>query len=302
MSRFALQAFSLNGTAYAGGTGFQYDAGRQIDSEELDGLQYETAHHEMQTKPAADISTRNLKGVIAALNGPSSNLALCDFPFKAFDGTNGLKLIAAKAASDQPGYVTGSSVHVQRAMALGVIYMAGVSWSPGGKAELRLRAMGRTAVGSPTTDPVQPSLVAFPSQPVPDFGYVLTSLLLNNEAIPNPDSFELSIDPKFEWEYLRGYPFPTDIVGAGVRGAMSISARVSVGDLELGSGTGTCAAVFTKLANGGGFGADTVTFTLNGQWSQEQGIQASRGSNGSRDLLVRTRWDGTTRPLTTTLG
>lgn len=301
MSRFAIQAFSLNGTQYGGATGWQYDAGRQIDSEELDGLQYETAHHEIQTKPAADLSTRNLKGVIAALNGPTSSLAACDFPFKAFNGTTGLELIAGKAASDAPGYASGS-VHVKRAMALGVMFLAGVSWSPGGKAEMRLRAMGRTAVGTPTTDPVVSSLVALPAQPVPDFGYALTTLLLNNEPIPNPDSFELSIDPKFDWEYLRGYPYPTDIVGAGVRGAGIIQARVNIGDLDIGAGTGVCSAVFTKFTIGGGFSSDTVTFTLNGQWAQEQGISAQRGSNAGRELLVRTRWDGVTRPLTTTLG
>jgi hypothetical protein len=301
MSRFAIQAFNFNGTQFGGATGWQYDAGREVDSEGLDGLQYETQHHEMMTKPVADITTRNLKAVIAALNGPTSNLAQCDFPFKAMNGTTGLQLIASKATSDAPGYASGS-VHEQRAMALGVLYAAGVSYSQGGKAELRLRGMGRTSVAAVTTDPVQISQVALPTQPASDFGYVLTALLLNNQAIAQPTSFELSIDPKFAWRYLRGYPFPTDIVGAGVAGPTVIQARVSVGDLDLGAGTGTCSAVFTKLASGGGFGTDTVTFTLNGQWSQEQGMNAAVGSDATRDLLVRTRWDGTTRPLTMALG
>lgn len=290
MSRFGIQAIQLNGTIFGGVQGAQYDAGSEVDTAGLDGLQYETMHHETAKKPTVDITTRNLKAIIAALNGST------DLPQLTLDGTNGLLLVGGKSAANAPGYASGS-VHVSRRMLRGVIYLAGVRWSLGGKAELSLRALGKGA-GTGIDNPITESLIALPSQPTPDFGFTLSALTINGSAIAAVNSVDLAIEPNYDFEYLAGNPTPVDISGAGVRKEMSISLRADIGDADIGAGTGVCSLVFTRYAQGGGYGTDTVTFTLNSRWSQEQSFGGQSNSPASRNLLVRTRWDGTTKPLT----
>lgn len=290
MSRFGIQAINLNSVQYPGASGWQYDAGRSVDASGLDGLQYETMQHEVQVKPTADITTRSLKDILVALNDST------DLPLKALDGINGLKLIAAKAASGAPGYASGS-VHIQRQFLRGLIHVAGVRWSKGGKAEMMLKAFAK-GTGDGLTDAVGSSLVANPTPPTPDFGFTLSALTMNGVAIPTPDSVDLSCEPNFEHDYLAGLPVPTDIIGAGVRSPMSVTLRADIGDLDIGSGTGAVALVFKRYANGGGFGTDTVTHTLNGVWTAEEGVGGDSNSPGARSLLVRTRWNGTTKPWT----
>lgn len=289
MARFGIQAMNLNNVVYGGVAGWQYDPGRTVDSSGLDGLQYETMQHETALAPQADITTRSLKTVITALNDST------DLPLKALDGTNGLKLIAGKAASGAPGYASGS-VHVQRTALRGLIAMTGVRWSKGGKAEMALKAMIR-GTGDGLTAPVTESLVALPAQPTPDFGFTLSAMTLSGGTIVAADSVDLSIDAGFEHEYLNGLPVPTDIIGAGVKKPLSATLRADIGDCDLGSGTGAVSLVFTRYANGGGFGTDTVTFTLNGVWTTEEGLGGQSNSPATRSLLVRTRWNGTTKPL-----
>ncbi len=290
MSRFGIQAFSLNNVQYPGASGWQYDAGRSVDASGLDGLQFETMQHEVQMKPSADITTRSLKDVLVALNDST------DLPLKALDASNGLKLIAAKAASGAPGYASGT-VHIQRQFLRGLIYVAGVRWAKGSKAEMMLRALAK-GTGDGLTDAVGSTLVTNPTQPTPDFGFTLSALTLNGASIPTPDSLDLSIEPNFEHDYLAGLPVPTDIIGAGVRSPLVVALRADIGDLDIGSGTGAVVAVFKRYANGGGFGTDTVTFTLNGVWTAEEGVGGDSNSPGARSLLVRTRWNGSTKPLT----
>jgi hypothetical protein len=290
MSRFGIQAFSLNNVQYGGVSGFQFDAGSQVDTGGLDGVQYETMHHETALKPMAEITTRNLKAVIAALNGST------DLPQLTFDGTNGLLLVGGKSASGTPGYASGS-VHYARRMLRGLIYMAGVSWSLGGKAEMTLKAIAK-GDGTGTDAPVAKTLVALPTPPTPDFGFTLSALTINGVSIPSPNSVNISIEPNYEQEYLGGLPVPTDITGAGARKEMSITMTVDTGDVDIGEGTGVCSVVFKRYAQGGGLGTDTVTFTFNSRWSSEQSSGGGTNSPMSKSLLIRTRWDGTTKPLT----
>jgi Phage tail tube protein len=290
MARFGIQAVQINGTIFGGVSGFQYDVGSEIDTIGLDGLQYETMHHETAKKPTAEITTRNLKNIINVLNGST------DLPQVQLDGSNGLLLVGGKSASAGPGYASGS-VHIARRMARGVLYLSGARWSAGSKAEFTLRAMGRGA-GTGNDNPVVESLIALPTQPVPDFGFTLSALNLNGTAIASVNSVDLSIEPNYDFEYLAGNPTPVDITGAGVRKELAITLRADIGDADLGAGTGVCSLVFTRYAQGGGYGTDTVTFTLNSRWSQEQSVGGQSNSALSRNLLVRTRWDGTTKPLT----
>lgn len=288
--RFGIQAVSINNVTFPGNTGWSFNPGRETESGSLDGVQYETMQHEVALKPTADITTRSLKAVMVAFNSST------DLPMLTLDGAAGLRLVAGKAASGLPGYASGS-VHVQRTALRGLVYVSGVRWSKGGKAELSLKAMIK-GNGDGLTPSVTESLVALPAQPTTDFGFTLSSLTLSGSAIPTPDSVEISIEPNFEHEFLAGLPQPSDIVGAGAKKELSITLKAEIGDCDLGSGSGTVVAVFTRYANGGGFSTDTVTFTLNTNWIAEEGLGGQSGSSASRSLLCRTRYNGITKPLT----
>ncbi|HYG69179.1 MAG TPA: hypothetical protein VD838_16025 [Anaeromyxobacteraceae bacterium] len=289
MSRFGIAQISLNGTLRAGVRGYQLDRGLEIESDGSDGVVYETAHHLIAAKPMADITSLSLKTMLSALNDST------DLPLESLDGASGLVMYGQKAASNAPGFASGS-VHLTRTGLRGLIYMAGLRWSRGSKAEMALRAMFKAASGE--TDPITAGSGALPTQPTPDLGFALSSLTLAGDTIDTVNSFEIGIDPKFEFEYSTGLPYPTDITGAGANGKLAITGRADLGDCDLGDGEGSCVAVFKRYAIGGGFGSDTVTLTLNAAWSTEEGIGGENGSPMGRNLFIRTRHDGSTKPFT----
>lgn len=288
MSRFGIQQISINGALYQGWTGYLLDRGVEVESDGSDGTVYETAHHVISRKPMADLKTRALKAALGLLAGS------LDLPLVVLNGTTGLVMYGAKAASDGPAFA-GGSVHVSRTGLRGVVYMAGVRWARKQKAEMTLKALFRSADG--TTASIAEGTAALPAAPTPDQGFALTALTLNGVAVGAVNSVDLSADPKLEHDYSTGLPEPVDINGAGARGKLAVALKADIGDLDLGAGTGAVSLVFTRYAIGGGFTTDTVTFTLNGQWSVEESIGGDNGSPMSRSLLVRTRHDGTNRPL-----
>jgi hypothetical protein len=291
MSRFAIQQIKFNNTLYPGIAGWSFDPGNNISSDAPDSTVHETAHHLMETAPTAEMTTRDL-GFLAVLDGST------DIWQKAMDGTNGLQLIGGKAAANAPGYQSGS-VHVARAGLRGSMFGTGISWSKGGKAELGLRAMMFSADGS--TASIVTTAVALPTLPVPDFGWKLSALNINAASIGAVESVGITVDPKAAFDYLAGLPEPTDIMMAGVNGPAVWRLAASVGDCDLGSGTGAVSAVFRRLAIGGGFSGatnSTLTVTLNSNWSIEEGLSGQTGSPMARSLMVRPRYNGTTKPVT----
>lgn len=289
MSRFAIQQLRFNNTLYPGIAGWAVNPGTEVNSDQTDGTVHETAHHGMRSAPVADLTTRNL-GFLSVLDGST------DAWLKACDGTNGIECIGAKAASLAPGYNAGS-VHLLRKMARGVLLATGINWSKRSKAELTLKGMGTSADG--TTPALSPaSNLALPTVAVPDFGYILSALTLNGVTIPAPDSVQISCDPRAEFEYLADLPEPTDVLMAGVNGPVIWRLNAAIGDCELGSGTGAVVAVFTRLAQGGGLGANTVTVTFNSNWTTEEGVGGQASSAMGRQLIVRPRYNGTTKPVT----
>jgi len=291
MSRFAIQQIRFNGTLYPGIAGFQVNPGQEVNSDQLDGTVHETAHHGVETAPVAEMTTRNL-GFLSTLDGST------DAWLKAFDGSNGLELIGGKASSQAPGFQAGS-VHLSRKGIRGILLATALSWSKKGKAELTLKGMFVSADG--TTAALAPSAIALPTQPTPDFGYKLTALTINGSAIPAVDSVNITCDPRAEFEYQAGLPEPVDVLMAGVNGAVQWRMSATVGDCDLGAGSGAVAAVFTRLANGGGMGSNTVTVTFNTNWTIEEGVGGSAGSSMTRQLIVRPRYNGTTKPVTWSL-
>lgn len=289
MSRFAIQQIRFNNVLYPGISGWNVSPGLDINSEQLDGTVHETAHHGMETAPTAEMTTRDL-GFIANLDGST------DVWLKAFDGTNGLELIGGRANSLLPGYA-GASTHLSRKGTRGVLLATGLRWSKKGKADLSLKAMFTSANGT-TAALAAAANIALPTLPVPDFGYKLTSLTLNGVSIPAVDSLDITCDPKAEFEYQTGLPEPVDVLMAGVNGAAMWRLNANIGDADLGAGTGAVAAVFTRLSNGGGLGANTLTVTFNSNYSTEEGVGGQAGSAIGRQLIVRPRYSGTTRPVT----
>lgn len=291
MSRFAIQQIKFNNTLYPGVSGFTVNPGQEINSDQLDGTVHETAHHGMETAPVADLSTRNL-GFLSTLADST------DVWVKAMDGTNGLELIGAKAASQNAGYASGS-VHLSRKMIRGVLLGTALNWSKKGKAELVLKGMGISADG--TTPALSPSLIALPALPTPDFGWKLQALTLNGSAMSAVDSCNITVDPKAEFDYQTSLPEPIDVLMAGVNGPAIWRLLASVGDCDLGSGTGAVSAVYKRLANGGGWSVaanSTLTVTFNSNWSIEESVGGQVGGAMNRSLVVRPYYNGTTKPVT----
>lgn len=293
MSRFAIQQIRFNNTLYPGISGWNVSPGLDINSDQLDGTVHETAHHAMETAPTAEMTTRNL-GFISTLDGST------DVWLKAFDGANGLELIGGRANSALPGYV-GTSTHLSRKGVRGLLMATGVRWAKKGKAELALKAMFTSADGT-TAALAAAANIALPALPVTDFGYKLTSLTLNGSSIPGVESVDITCDPKAEFEYQTGLPEPVDVIMAGVNGAVMWRLNANIGDADLGAGSGAVAAVFTRLANGGGLGANTLTVTFNSNYATEEGVGGQAGSAIGRQLIVRPRYNGTTKPVTWAVG
>jgi hypothetical protein len=57
-------------------------------------------------------------------------------------------------------------------------------------------------------------------------------------------------------------------------------------------------SLIKRLANGGGFGSDTLTVTFNSNYSTEEGTSGQAGGSIGRQLIVRPRYNGTTKPVT----
>jgi hypothetical protein len=290
MSRFGIQQIKLNNVLYPGVKGYQLDRGVEVSSEGADGVIYQTAHHVTRRKPMADLTTFSLKAIVAALAGGT------DFPFLALDGANGLIMYGGKQATTAPGY-NSSSVHETRTGLNGVIYLAGVRWSPGNPAEAILKALMFSTDGSAASI-ASSSVAALPTAPFPDLGFALSALTINGSAIPEVNSLEIDIDPRFDFDYSAGLVEPVSLIGAGANGKLAITLKADVGALDLGAGTGSVSAVFTQYTTGGGFGSATQTFTFNSPWSNEEGIGGENGRLMNKGLLVRTRHNGTTKPLT----
>ncbi len=290
MARFGIQQIKLNNVLYPGIKGYQLDRGVEVNSEGSDGVVYQTAHHVLRRKPMAELTTYSLKTIITALADGT------DFPVLALDASNGLIMYGGKQASNAVGY-NSSSVHETRTGLRGVVYLAGIRWSPPNPAEAILKALFISSDGT-TASIASSSVVALPTAPFPNFGFELSALTLNGVSIPEVNSLDIEIDPHFDFDFSAGLPEPVAIVGAGSNGKLAITAKADVGCLDLGAGTGACSAVFTQLANGGGFGSATVTMTFNSAWSNEENIGGENNRLMNKGLLVRTVHNGSTKPLT----
>lgn len=290
MSRFGIQACVLNGTQQPGTAGYLLDRGAEVNSEGSDGTLNETFHHIIRRRPTVDLQTMSLKAIVSALNDST------DLPLKALNGTTGLVMYGAKQAAGAPGHASGAN-HVSRTGLRGVLYMAGLRWSVGQKAEATLKGLFYSADGT-TASVSEANTATLPTQPFPDFGFGLYSASCAGNTLDGVNSVELSIEPRFEFDYTTGLPEPTGLYAAGVAGRMSIAARLDIGDQAVADGTGSCVLVFKRFAQGGGFGSDTLTLTLNSAWALEEQFGGRDASPMGRPLTVRTRHDGTTKPLT----
>jgi hypothetical protein len=290
MARFAIQQIRLNNVLYPGVTGYGIDPGDQVEAQASDGTVHNTAHHLLGAQPMADLSSLSIKSMMSALNGS------LDLPLLQLDGTNGLEMFFAKGASNGPGYTAGTT-HSRRQALRGSIYVSSIRWSRGSRAEMSLRAMFFSGDGNAASISSS-STVALPTLPVSDAAFGLESLTIAGTACPEVDDLELTIDPKFAHEFSYGLPYPTNLKGAGVTGQVDVTLSATVGNIESGVGTGSTSFVLKRFTHGGGFGTDSVTCTLNGAWSLESAADARVGGDATHRLTVRTRYDGTNRPLT----
>ena len=280
MSRFAIQAIQINDSEYAGTTGTTVDRGFNTTTENSDGVVQETVQFVEQEAASAEVTTWAL-GTILDILGTSGTSV---FPFLALDGSNGLVMAGAKAASNAPAFA-GSSVHLARTGLNGVIYMSNCRWSLKQKAEMTLKAM-LVGDGDGTTAAVVASTIALPTQVQPAEGWTLSALTINGVGVVAVNSVDLAVNPKFEFEYSAGLPVPISLSGAGARGPVEIRLTADIGDATLANGTGAVSLVFTQYAVGGGLAAHTVTFTLHGNFSFENTVGGQGGSPMSKRLTV----------------
>jgi hypothetical protein len=280
MSRFALQAIQINDTEYAGCTGETFDRGFTVTTMNSDGVAQETVQLVEHEAASAEITAWSIKTLLGILGTSGTNI----FPMLALDGTNGVQMIGAKAATNAPAFA-GSSVHMSRQAINGVIYMSGLRWSLKQKAEMTLKALF-VGTGDGVTAAVAASTVALPTQVDPTEGWTLSALTINGAVVVSVNSVDLSINPKFEYEYSAGLPVPISLSGAGARGPVEIRLTADIGDATLANGTGSVVLVFTQYAVGGGLAAHTVTITLNGNFSFENTVGGQGGSPLSKRLTV----------------
>ena len=293
MAKFSIQQAVIHGTSRPGIRGYVLDRGVEVDSDGSDGTIHETIHTDLLHRPSADLTTLAAHTMIGSVLTGSS-----EFPLLALNGTTGIVLYGAEAGSAAPGYASGST-HVSKTALNGVLYLASLRWSFGSNLEAAIQGMFRSTGG--TTDAITTSTAAaLPSAPTPTERLTLTSLTLAGDDVTSVQSLELTIDPKAEHVFDTGQPHPVDITMAGVNGPAAIRLSAEAEDMDLGDGTGTVTAVFTKRAQGGGLGADTLTVSLNAGWSVERSWGGDHGSPMSRRLEVHPRHDGSTRPLTIT--
>lgn len=293
--RFEIQQLQINGgTLYSGFSGEQMTRGRDVVTDQTDGVVYETAQYIQQVKPTAEMTTLNL-GVILALLGTSGT---SPFPSLLLDGSDGMVMVGGQAANGG-AYATGT-VHQVRTAINGVLWLSSLRWSPNNRAEMALKAMF-TSPQDGVTDPIIPSTSALPAQAVPGNGFALFSLTINGTMVVTVNSVELSFDPKFEFEYSTGLPMPVDVFGAGARGALAIRLKADIGDAAVADGTGSVVLVFKQYANGGGFANHSVTFTLHGNFAFEDQFGGSAATPMSKQMTVIPTWDGTTLPVTWTI-
>ena len=177
MSRFAIQAIQINNSEYAGTTGTTVDRGFNTTTENSDGVVQETVQFVEQEAASAEVTTWAL-GTILGILGTSGTSV---FPFLALDGSNGLVMAGAKAASNAPAFA-GSSVHLARTGLNGVIYMSNCRWSLKQKAEMTLKAM-LVGNGDGTTAAVVASTIALPTQVQPTEGWTLSALTINGVGV-----------------------------------------------------------------------------------------------------------------------
>ncbi len=292
MAKFGIQAVKINGTYYSGVKGYQIDHGRKIASEGSDGAKYETLHNVLQVGSTAELSTYAAKTLLTALGAFTGTP---DLPYLALDASNGLQMYGAKA--DGPGYAAGS-VHRMRQAARGCIYTSGMKWTLGDYLMLGMRSLFKSSNG--TAAVITDSLVALPTQAIPVEKFVLTALTIGGNAMTHVNDVDITIDPKLDFDFNTGLPYPVDISGAGVRGHLAIVMSADVGDLDVGEGTGACSAVFTQSAAGGTLASATITATLTGAWGIEESMSAGQGSPIGRRLVVRSTYGGSTLPLVLT--
>jgi len=289
---FAIQECALNNVLYPGMRGQTATRGRKIQSEGLAGTVHETFHTVAQQEAMAELQSLALKSLLGALTSST------DLPLLLLDGTNGMVMYGAKGAQASPGFASGS-VHYARTALYGAIWISAIRWSVGNSVEVDLRAMFYDGAGSGATDPLAITSVALPTQVIPVEQFALSALTLNGAAVDSVTSLEITFDPKLEYRFSQGNPFPTLIVGAGTKGAMECRLTATVTDLSLAEGTGSVTVTFSQYAAASPtFAAHTVAFTFNAPWTLENQLSGRSGDAQTRELVVRPRLSGSTKPVT----
>lgn len=296
---FAFNTVRLNGSLLGGITSPSFDRREQQNRRGDDGQIHQTAASVIRAAPMASFETVAARA-LAVILGTGDEV-----PFVALDGTNGLELLGLKANTAGPGYASGS-VHARRKGAVGQLFLGGLSWSPAN--ELRARANAYFVSSDGTTDPCPADTTTAPTIPVNTERLVLSTLTLAGDAVTACSSFDLTIDHKAENNieplcFDKGLPYPKAVHSAGINGPSDIALSLDVLDMTTAfTATGTVVAVFTALNHlGVGIASNTLTVTLANCTIREETGQGSEGGGaGSRRIVCRPTYNGSTLPLALT--
>lgn len=290
MSKYAIQATAINGVLFSGMRGYQLDRGNEIKSEGSDGTVGETMHSIIQVKAVAELESLASRSLLAAMTGSTHH------PMLVLDGANGVQMVIGKASSLLAGYAAGT-VHPQRQGKNGCVYIRSMKWSLGDYLKTSLKALFTSTNG--TTTSVLAADATLPTQVYPTERLTLTALQVGGNALNVVRSVDLEIDPKFDFDFTLGLPYPTDLTGAGVKGHLAVTMAIDADDMEIGEGTGACSAQYTLAsANSAVLAATGLTTTLNGAWGIEENWGAEQGTPGSRRLVVRSVYTSVLNALT----
>ena len=298
---FSIRAASINGTQYGGTTGVAagIDLGEQ--SAASDGAIHETIHTSSRVLHTADLELLQVGTMLDAMTCDDS-------PVLALDATDGLLMVAAKAASTGPGYAAGS-VHETITFLRGLLYATGLSWSRGSFASLALRALAISTDGDAA--PFTAAAAAIDSEVENDELWDLSALTIASIAtngVQGVVGLQATFEPNATPLWLTGKLHPTLVTCAGVNGPVRHRLSFDTTDLALARAIGqgvvqNVSAVFKQASQQApGWGSDTLTLAYVNCWIiPRQRARLQPGSPGMASFEVLPRYDGTTKPLTITV-
>lgn len=276
----------VNGTVLSGIQSANYMPNVGILAPDSDGRPVKCLVTEGTVAPALDFSTLNIAAMLALLSASPNYL-----PTLALSS---LLWHDRKQDTSSPNLGAGS-VHERRAFAAGSLFFTGLEGSANEAAVMSLMALGTSADGD--TNPMAPTLVTAPTDPLTIAAYCLDTVTIDGTAVDEAISASIRANVEVQTEFgLKPYPRyarPRKV-------DWSITARIknqTIERLKLDK-SATISTTWKALNTGAPTrGAGVVTWSVTGLLHN---AGSTRGASGDSEttFVVVGRHDGTNQPST----